>query len=98
MVLEIAVIDVVSGSEAAFEAAVEDAKSIVAGHPGCMSFTLSRCVEITSRFVLLVEWERLDDHVEGFRGSPDFTRWRSKVQEFFASPPHVEHYEIVTQG
>jgi heme-degrading monooxygenase HmoA len=37
--------------------------------------TLSRCVEQPDTYLLLVEWRRLEDHIEGFRGSPQYQEW-----------------------
>ena len=50
------------------------------------------CVEEASRFLLLVEWERLGDHLEGLRGSPAFASWRALVGPFFACSPVVVHF------
>jgi quinol monooxygenase YgiN len=50
-----------------------------------------RGVENPRRFVLLVEWERLEDHLDGFRGSPAFRSWRAAVGPHLAADPRVEH-------
>ena len=43
-------------------------------------------------FVLLVEWDSVEAHLETFRGSERFGRWRAIIGEYFAGPPVVEHY------
>jgi heme-degrading monooxygenase HmoA len=40
-----------------------------------------------------VEWDRLEDHTEGFRGSPEYERWRDLLHHFYEPFPTVEHYE-----
>ncbi|HET7486377.1 MAG TPA: antibiotic biosynthesis monooxygenase [Acidimicrobiales bacterium] len=95
MVLELAVLDVRHGQTVAFEAAFEEAKSIIASMPGFIALELQRCVEVEGRYVLLVQWERLEDHVEGFRGSPEYERWRDLLHRFYDPFPTVEHYEPV---
>ena len=45
--------------------------------------------------LLLVEWSRLEDHTVGFRGSPDYQRWRSLLHSFYEPFPTVEHFEPV---
>ena len=97
MVLELAVLDVRRGSTDDFEAAFEEAKSIISAMPGFISLELQRCLEATSRYVLLVRWERLEDHTEGFRGSPEYERWRALLHHFYDPFPTVEHYELVVR-
>ncbi len=95
MVLEQAVISVVPGREADFEQAFATAKTVIAASPGCLALRLSRGIESPSTYVLHVEWERLEDHTEVFRGSEAFTQWRGQVGPFFASPPDVQHLSQV---
>ena len=52
-------------------------------------------MEQPNKYLLLVEWDRLEDHTQGFRGSPDFERWRALLHHFYESSPTVEHYEQV---
>jgi heme-degrading monooxygenase HmoA len=95
MVTEVADFSVIAGQEAKFEAAYRRGRGHLLGSPGCRSVTMTRSIESPSRFVLLVEWERLEDHTETFRQGDGFARWRAEVGPFFASPPHVEHVEHV---
>ena len=53
-------------TEAEFEAAFSQARAIIASMPGFESLRLLRCLETLHRYLLLVEWERLEDHTEGF--------------------------------
>lgn len=95
MILEHAVLDVVPGQEAAFEAAFAEARPIIAASPGFLSLRLERCVERPSRYLLLVEWETLTDHTEGFRRSAGYERWRALLHRFYDPFPEVEHFEAV---
>ena len=95
MVVEHVLLPVKAGLEAEFESAFGEAKTIIAGRHGFRSLTLSRCVERPHTYLLLVEWERLEDHTEGFRGSAEYERWRSLLHHFYDPFPLVEHYELV---
>jgi heme-degrading monooxygenase HmoA len=95
MILEVAVLDVRAGETAAFEAAFAEAASIISAMAGFRGLELQRCVEQPDRYVLLVRWERLEDHTEGFRGSPEYGRWRALLHHFYDPFPTVEHYEPV---
>ncbi len=61
MVLEVALIDVTDPD--AFAAAYLGAREILASTPGCRSVRMTRGVESSERFVLLVEWDDVDAHL-----------------------------------
>ena len=92
MVVEHALLPVKAGQEAAFEAAFGEAKTIIAAMPGFRSLTLSRCIERPDTYLLLVEWDQLEDHTDGFRGSPEYQRWRELLHHFYEPFPTVEHF------
>jgi heme-degrading monooxygenase HmoA len=98
MVLEHAVISVRSGTGPQFEAAMEEARAVIAASPGFVSLELRRGVENPGRYLLLVEWDDLDAHLVGFRGSAAFTRWRELIGGFFDGQPQVDHYERFDNG
>jgi len=95
MILEHALLDVRPGDEDAFLAAFGEARQYISASPGFASLRLSRCIEQPSRFLLLVEWDRLEDHTEGFRSSPAYQRWRALLHHFYEPFPTVEHYDTV---
>ncbi len=77
MILEVATLDVRPGQEAAFETAFREAQAIIAGVDGYIAHELQRCIERSSRYLLLVRWETLEDHTVGFRGSPQYQEWKA---------------------
>jgi heme-degrading monooxygenase HmoA len=91
-VLEHVPLEVVPGREAEFEVAFDEARHLVAASPGCRSVRLSRCVEEPHRYLLLIEWDTLDDHVVGFRQSAAFDAWRALVAPFWDPLPTVRHF------
>lgn len=68
-VLEVARLDVKPELWQEFEAAFKVAQQIISTMPGYRWHELQRCLEGEHRYLLLVSWERLEDHTEGFRGS-----------------------------
>ncbi|MFC9968724.1 antibiotic biosynthesis monooxygenase family protein [Nocardia ignorata] len=96
MIVEHALLPVRPGSAAAFEAAFAQAYPIIAGMPGFGGLSLSQCVERPDTYLLLVRWARLSDHTEGFRGSPEYQRWRALLHHFYEPFPVVEHFTPVT--
>jgi heme-degrading monooxygenase HmoA len=86
---------VIPGREADFEQAFDEASKIISAVPGFRSLRLERCIEERSQYLLLVEWDRIEDHTEGFRGSADYQRWKALLHHFYDPFPTVEHYERV---
>jgi heme-degrading monooxygenase HmoA len=91
MVLEHAVITIRPGTAADFEAAMLRARAVIARSNGFVSLELHRGVETPERYLLLVEWETLEDHTVGFRQSDLFLEWRALIGPYFESPPLVDH-------
>ena len=96
MILEVATLDVKPGEAAAFEIAFTQAQQIISRMPGYQSHQLQRCLENENRYLLLVNWQTLEDHTEGFRGSPQYQQWRELLHHFYDPFPVVEHYRNVS--
>ena len=95
MILEVAVLNVIPGQEDDFLKAFAKAKDIIASMAGYITHQLKRCIENTSQFILLVEWEKLTDHTEGFRQSKEYQQWKELLHHFYNPFPTVEHYESI---
>ena len=96
MILEVAVLDVRAGSEAAYEAAFRQASSIIASMPGYICHELQRCIEVPNRYLLLVNWNSLEAHTIGFRGAREYQVWKRLLHHFYDPFPTVEHYQPVS--
>ena len=95
MILELAILNVRRGRAAEFERAFRDAQRIISSMFGYVSHELQRCLEVEDKYVLLVRWQRLEDHTEGFRGSDEYQEWKRLLHHFYDPFPTVEHYELV---
>jgi heme-degrading monooxygenase HmoA len=95
VVLESAVLDVKPGRGSEFEASFREAQTIIASMPGYRGHELLRCLETQSRYLLLVRWDTLEHHTEGFRGSPEYQRWKTLLHDYYDPFPTVEHYAAV---
>ena len=98
MILETAVLQIIPNQQAAFETAFAQAQTIIAGMKGYQSHELQKCIEIENQYILLVRWETLEDHTEGFRGSDEYQEWKALLHHFYDPFPTVEHYEPVCIG
>lgn len=95
MVLEVAILNIVAGEADRFEAAFREAQPLLSASPGYQRHELRRCLEAEGRYLLLVWWDRLESHTEGFRGSAGYERWRELLHHFYEPFPEVEHYVSV---
>jgi heme-degrading monooxygenase HmoA len=93
MILESALLDVKAGEEAAFESAIRQARPLIAATPGFRSIAVRRCIETPNRYLLLVEWDSLEDHTVGFRQSARYEAWRALLHRFYDPFPQVEHFD-----
>lgn len=98
MILEIADIRIHPGQNAAFEEAIQHGLATVASRAkGFQGAKVNKGIESPERYVLQIFWETLENHTVDFRQGPLFVEWRSIVGPFFASPPNVEHFSLVTK-
>jgi heme-degrading monooxygenase HmoA len=95
MITEHAELSVTPGRETEFEAAFATAKALIAASPGFDGLTLSRGIERPNVYLLLVEWESVEAHQVGFRGSSAYDEWRALLHHFYDPFPAVEHFEQV---
>ena len=99
MILEIADIRIKPGQQAAFEQAMQQAvTTVLPKAKGVHGYKVNRCIETPDRYVLQIFWETIENHTVDFRQGPLFAEWRSFIGPFFASPPNVEHFTLVTMS
>jgi heme-degrading monooxygenase HmoA len=94
-ITEHALLPVRPGREDEFIETMGRAKALIAASPGFRSLRVERCLERPGTFLLLVEWDTLEDHTEGFRGSAAYEEWRALLHHFYDPFPVVEHFEAV---
>ena len=95
MILEVAILDVIPGQEPNFEQAFSKAQKLISAMPGYIGHELKRCIQKRSRYILLVNWNKLEDHTDGFRCSTEYQEWKALLHHFYDPFPEVEHYENV---
>lgn len=93
-----AMLDVKPGMEPAFEKDFAVASAYISGIDGYVSHELQRCMETPNRYVLLVRWETLEAHTEGFRQSPEYQEWKRLLHHYYDPFPTVEHFTTVHQN
>lgn len=96
MILEIADFRIHPGQQAGFEAALKEGiATALSQSPGFISARVQHGIESPERYLLLVEWQTVEDHMQGFRNGPLFAVWRGLIGSYFASPPSMEHFQAL---
>lgn len=93
MILEVAVLNVIPEKTVSFEADFRKAQAIISAMPGYIRHSLKRCVENPAQYILLVEWQTLTAHTQGFRQSASYQQWKALLHHYYDPFPTVEHYE-----
>jgi heme-degrading monooxygenase HmoA len=92
MILEQAILDVAPERTAEYEAALRQALPLISATPGFLGLEVRACLETPGRYLLLVRWDKLEDHAIGFRQSERYQPWRALLHGFYHPMPLVEHY------
>jgi len=95
MILEAVMLQVKQGLEEEYEDAFRQASGIISSMKGYISHELQSCIEVKGKYLLLVKWETLDDHIVGFRQSNEYQEWKNLLHHFYDPFPTVEHFEKV---
>src|SRR5688572_26254457 len=95
MVLEVAILNVISEKFEDFENTFSIAQKIISSVKGYKWHQLQKCIEVPNRYILLVEWETLEDHTVGFRQSAEYLEWKKLLHHFYHPFPTVEHYKKI---
>ena len=97
MILEMAILQVIKGSAHHFEKDFAIASQLIESIPGYVNHSLRKCIEEENKYLLLVEWEKLEDHTIGFRESEAYLEWKKLLHHYYNPFPIVEHYEMVLE-
>ena len=92
MILESAMLSIRPGQDDAFQDALVKARPLIASSAGFKGIEVRPCIEAPGRYLLLVWWETLADHTEGFRGSDRYPKWKALLHHFYDPFPTVEHF------
>jgi len=96
MVTEIAILNIKQGTDDAFLASFEQAKNSISSTKGYLQHELLQCIEKKDQYILIVRWQTLEDHTEGFRKSAAYQEWKALLHPFYEPFPVVEHYQTPT--
>lgn len=91
MILEVATLNIKEGFSEAFETNFQKAEKIISSMKGYISHQLKKCIEQNDKYILLVNWETIQDHEVGFRKSKEYQEWKTLLHHFYQPFPILEH-------
>lgn len=90
--VEVTRFEVRAGGDRAFRDGLVGALPTLARQRGYIEHEFGVSVEQPSQFWLIVRWETLEDHTEGFRSLADFKEFVGAFREFLNKPAEVSHF------
>ncbi len=93
MILEVALLNIKQNQSVDFEKSFQKAQKIISSMKGYISHQLKKCIEQDDKYILLVNWETIEDHQIGFRQSNEYQQWKKLLHHFYEPFPIVEHYK-----
>jgi quinol monooxygenase YgiN len=72
----------------------EAARAALDLSPHCLAYELSRCTEEPTSFILRIEWDSSEGHLQGFRKSPEFAQFLAAVRPFIEQIREMRHYAV----
>lgn len=97
MILEVAILKVKKGKEKQFEIDFEKAGQFISSIKGYLNHSLKKCIEQDNQYILLVNWEKLENHTIDFRQSSQYLEWKKLLHNYYDPFPIVEHYVTIIE-
>ncbi len=98
MILEAAFLYVKKGAEVQFEKDFEIAGQYISLIQGYSGHSLRKCIEQENKYILLVDWENLEDHTIGFKQSEQYLEWKNLLHHYYDPFPIVEHFSTILEN
>jgi quinol monooxygenase YgiN len=93
MIVEYIRYNVDGGRGIDFEAAYGEARASLDASPHCLAYELARCSEEPARYILRIEWDSPEGHMQGFRTSSEFKTFFAAVRPYLGDIEEMRHYE-----
>ncbi|MBL6785471.1 MAG: antibiotic biosynthesis monooxygenase [Rickettsiales bacterium] len=95
MTLEVAILQIKTGKTKEFEQAFNIAQNIIKAARGYIGHNLQKSSDYSDRYILIVKWQTLDDHINEFRKSPEYQDWKKLLHHYYEPFPEVDHFQKI---
>ncbi|MBB6734602.1 antibiotic biosynthesis monooxygenase family protein [Cohnella zeiphila] len=98
MVVEIIRYDIAPEAADSFLQAYREAGEYLTRSAHCLSYEVLGGVEEPNHFIVRIEWDSLEGHLQGFRAGPDFQPFFARVRPFYSSILEMKHYSVMSRS
>ena len=98
MVVEYVRYEVPPEHHGAFIAAYKSGANHLEASEHCLSYDISQGVEEPNNFTVRIEWDSVEGHEKGFRGSAHFGPFLTLVKPYFNQIREMKHYRVLQRG
>ena len=75
-----------------FEAAYQSAAASLEASPHCQRYEIARCTDDPGAYIVRIEWDSAEGHLQGFRRSPEFQSFFAAVRPYVDMIEEMRHY------
>lgn len=93
MIVEYIRYDIPAQDAEAFEADYSQAEHSLDASPHCLDYELSRCLDEPACYILRIEWDSVEGHMQGFRQSAEFRQFFATIKPWVSRILEMRHYE-----
>jgi quinol monooxygenase YgiN len=91
--VEIIRYNIAAGQQASFEQAYTSAGKYLQSSPYCLGYKIVHGKEEPNRYIVIIHWTSMEEHLNGFRKSADFMPFLNLVKPFYNNIEEMKHYE-----
>jgi heme-degrading monooxygenase HmoA len=77
-----------------FQEAYEKAGTILQSSPFCLAYEVTHGTDEPQHYIVRIHWTSVDDHLNGFRKSKEFSSFFNLVKGFYNNIEEMKHYEV----
>ena len=92
--VEIIRYDISESERGKFESAYADAGKFLQASPYCLGYRLIHGNDEPNNYIVIINWTSKEEHLQGFRRSPEFMSFFNLVKPFFTSIKEMKHYDL----
>ena len=93
MIIEHVYLQIKPDQSQAFEQSFQKAIAFIRVSKGFNEVRLIKNIQNEHHYILMVIWNMLEDHIEGFRKSEAYLEWKALLHPFYDPMPTVEYYQ-----
>ncbi|MCA1607639.1 MAG: antibiotic biosynthesis monooxygenase [Acidobacteria bacterium] len=72
---------------------LREVSQYLAASPHCRGYQVLRGIEDANRFIVIIEWDSIEGHEQGFTNSADFPQFITPLRPYLQYIEEMKHYE-----